>query len=82
MLSFFSIDWKSLLLVGKLNWNRLGEKKKKKKDYKPALCVLGSSTVYFYCTWSINLSVDLLSLFFDIVFVSFLCIWDASSALL
>lgn len=30
-----------------------------KKDYKPALCVLGSSTVYFYCTWSINLSIDL-----------------------
>lgn len=63
---------------------QVGEKKKKQQSYKPALCVLGSSTVYFYCTWSINLSIDLCCHYFLILcFVSFfLCIWDESNALL
>lgn len=49
---------------------QVGEKKKKKKSYKPALCVLGSSTVYFYCTWSINLSIDLCCHYFLILCLS------------
>lgn len=47
-----------------------GKGKKKKKSYKPALCVLGSSTVYFYCTWSINLSIDLCCHYFLILCLS------------
>lgn len=41
-----------------------------KEKNKPALCVLGSSTVYFYCTWSINLSIDLCCHYFLILCLS------------
>jgi len=60
----FAAGWQTQL-------EQVGEKKKKKTSwwYKPALCVLGSSTVYFYCTWSINLSIILCCHYFLIVFL-------------